>query len=273
VQNEINVPQILNAVRKAGDLFLADYKTNTIPTDQTELLRQLSGIDERCLACLKAELTPYYPEIPFMGDEFGYEEQRGPLDLPQYWLCDSMDGAIQYMHHLSGWTINLVLIVQGQPLFAVIYDPLANELFWAQAGQGAFMNGAPIKPSGKTDPKAMIAVFDYGHQEAPVQELYQQIGSAVTHLLNHFGVVRNYGPHGLQLAYVGAGRIDAFYQQGQDAYNWLAGVLIAREAGAEILTTDGRPWHWGHDSLLVATPGAGETFVRAQISGSNPEQA
>jgi myo-inositol-1(or 4)-monophosphatase len=172
-----------------------------------------------------------------------------------------MDGAIQYLNHLPGWTVNLVLINNAKPVLSVIYDPLANEMFYAEEGKGAFMNGKTIRPSMKTDTSAMIAVFEYGHQAGHVEELYQKTGAAVTDLLSHFGVIRNYGPHGLQLAYVGSGRIDVFYQEGQDTYNWLAGILIAKEAGADILTTDGRPWHWGESSLMVTSPDTGKNFI------------
>ncbi|WP_246455296.1 inositol monophosphatase family protein [Hymenobacter citatus] len=83
-------------------------------------------------------------------------------------------------------------------------------------------------------------------------------------MLGRYGVVRNYGPHGLQLAYVGAGRLDVFLQAGRDLENWLPGLLIAREAGAEVLTATGQPWHWFADSLLVAAPGLGSAFQQAQ---------
>ncbi|WP_025141928.1 inositol monophosphatase family protein [Pedobacter jeongneungensis] len=255
MQKEIAVPVIIEAVRKAGNLFLQDYKNNTIPTDKTDLLRQLETIDERCLKLLEDEINPYYPEIPFLGEEFDFEGQASAINTDDYWLCDFMDGAIQYLQHINGWTINLVLIRNGQPYFSVIFDPIAKEMFWAMLGNGAFMNGKSIKPSIKKDSSIMVAVFEYGHQENGIKALHLKTGAAVTRLLDHFGVVRNYGPHGLQLAYVGAGRIDVFYQEGQDAYNWLAGMLIAKEAGADVLTTDGKQWTWGDDSLLVTSPG------------------
>ncbi len=262
MQNEIKVAVVLDAVKKAGDAFLEDYKKNKIAGDKAELFRQLQEIDERCLGILKSELTPHFPQTPWnIGDEFDQDGQRQPLAVDEYWLCDAMDGAIQYLQHIAGWTINLVLIREGRVSFAVVYDPLAQELFWAVDGGGAFMNGEPITPSAKTDPDVMLAVFDYGHQEPAIPGFNQKHGGVVTHLLDRFGVVRNYGPHGLQLAYVGAGRIDVFYQLGLDTYNWLAGILIAREAGAEILNRDGGPWKWGDDSLEVSAPAISEKYI------------
>jgi myo-inositol-1(or 4)-monophosphatase len=263
MKKEINIPLILNAVKRAGSLFLADYKKNTIARDKSQLFAQLEEIDERCLAVLKNDLSAEFPDTPWnIGDEFDRDGQKQPLDATEYWLCDAMDGAIQYLQHIPGWTINLVLIRNGKIHFSVIYDPLAQELFWAQEGKGAFMNGEPIKPSSKTDKKVMLAIFEYGHQEPAIPGFTQKHGAAVTDLLNQFGVVRNYGPHGLQLAYVGAGRIDVFHQLGLDTYNWLAGVLIAKEAGADILNSEGGPWTWGDESLFVAAPGIADEFIK-----------
>ncbi|PQA93051.1 myo-inositol-1-monophosphatase [Chryseobacterium shigense] len=263
MQNEINIPVILDAVRKAGNVFLRDYKQNSIPKTRDELLQQLEDIDTWCLHSLQQDLLLEFPAIPWhIGDEFDTDAQRTPAENAEYWLCDAMDGAIQYLQHIPGWTINLVLVRDGKPLFSVIYDPLANEMFWAKDGEGAFMNGKALTISDKTDLGIMLAVFEYGHQDKSNTGLNEKMGDTVTKLLDNFGIVRNYGPHGLQLAYVGAGRIDLFVQEDMDTFNWIAGLLIARESGAEILTTDGDLWKWGSESLLVAQKRISEKYLQ-----------
>ncbi len=270
MQRTINVSIVLNAVRRAGQIFLAEYKRTTIAQDEATLINLLAGLDDRCFTSLKADLIDAFPETPWIiGDEFDSIGQKQPLDLPEYWLCDAMDGAIQYLQHLPGWTINLVLIRDGRPYLSVIYAPLEGDMFWGQKGAGAFLNNDPIRPSTKTNLRMMLAVFEYGHPDEnnPTPNLNRQIGDAVTALLDNFGIVRNYGPHGLQVASVGAGRIDLFYQQGLDTFNWLAGILIAQEAGADVLNTDGQPWTWGDDSLIVAAPGVAQKFLDAKAAG------
>ncbi|RZJ51907.1 MAG: inositol monophosphatase family protein [Flavobacterium sp.] len=263
MQNEINIPNILDAVRKVGNVFLKDYKQNEIPQTMDELLKQLEDIDTFCLGSLKEDLALQYPNIPWhIGDEFDTDSQRDPSEKEEYWLCDAMDGAIQYLQHIAGWTINLALIRDGKPLFSVIFDPLSNEMFWAKDGEGAFMNDKLLEPSKKTDQSVMLAVFEYGHQDKSNTDLNEKIGTTVTRLIKNFGITRNYGPHGLQLAYVGAGRIDLFVQEDLDTYNWIAGLLIAREAGAEILTTAGTAWKWGSESLLVAQKSIAEKYLQ-----------
>ncbi|WP_426479312.1 inositol monophosphatase family protein [Chryseobacterium sp. CBSDS_008] len=263
MQNEINIPIIIDAVRKAGNSFLRDYKQNAVPQTMDELVKQLEEIDTLCMSSLKEDLSNHYPDISWhIGDEFDTDSQRNPAEKQEYWLCDAMDGAIQYLQHIAGWTINLALIRNGKPVFSVIFDPLANEMFWAQDGKGAFMNGKPLEISHKTDMSVMLAVLEYGHQDKSGNNLNEKIGTTATKLIQNFGIVRNYGPHGLQLAYIGAGRIDLFVQEDLDTYNWIAGLLIAKEAGAAILTTDGTPWKWGSESLLVAQQNITEKYLQ-----------
>lgn len=267
MQNEINISLILDAVRKVGNVFLKDYKQNTIPQNMEDLLKQLEEIDTLCLTSLKKDLALPFPHIPWhIGDEFDTNSQRNPEEEEQYWLCDAMDGAIQYLQHIAGWTVNLALIRNGKPFFSVIFDPLANEMFWAKEGEGAFMNGKLLEMSSKTDQAVMLAVFEYGHQDKSNNTLNEKIGSTVTKLLGNFGIIRNYGPHGLQLAYIGAGRIDLFVQEDLDTYNWIAGLLIAKEAGAEILTTNGSEWKWGSESLLVASKSIAEKYLKIKAT-------
>jgi myo-inositol-1(or 4)-monophosphatase len=262
MQKEINIPIILDAVKKVGNAFLKDYKQKNIPQNKAELFQQLDEIDTLCLTSLKHDLATEFPNTPwFIGDEFDSDSQKNPANFDEYWLCDAMDGAIQYIQHIAGWSINLVLIRHGKPYFSVIFDPLANEIFWAKEGEGAFMNEVKLQLSTKTDNSIMVAVFEYGHQDKSNNNLNDIIGKSVTTLLENFGIVRNYGPHGLQLAYIGAGRIDLFIQEDFDTYNWIAGILIANEAGSEILTTDGGIWQWGSESLLVGEKGIVQQFL------------
>lgn len=262
MNKQINVQAILDTVKQTGDLFLKDYKSNAIAGNKEQFLQQLNTIDERCLTALKTGLTGSFPDIPWNTvDEFDNQGQKQPLPLPEYWVCDAMDGAIQYLQHIPGWTINLALVSNGEVYFSVIYDPLAGEMFWAEKGSGAFMNGKSIKPSVKTDPDMMLAIFEYGHQQPAIPGFNQKHGAAVSDLLDTFGVVRNYGPHGLQLAYLGAGRTDVFYQLGLDTFNWLAGMLIASEAGAEIWNAEGAVWKWGDESLVAAAPGIADKWI------------
>ena len=181
------------------------------------------------------------------------KSKKKPLGSHAYWICDSMDGAVQIIQHLPGWTINLVLMQGGEPVFAVIYDPYAKEIFHAIAMEGAYLNDERIKVSKKSDLKLALASFGHPPILTKMPKVASRLAKKFEIALVQFGAVRNYGPSALQIASVGASRIDLFFEEGLDTYNWIAGILIAKEAGAEILNMQGEVWRWGDESLFVTT--------------------
>ncbi|MEO3404895.1 inositol monophosphatase family protein [Mucilaginibacter sp. CAU 1740] len=251
MQTSINVAFILSQLKQVGDLFLTDFKKDAVPQDAETFSTLFSAIEKKSITMLKESISAEYSNIPWIEDEFDMNGQKQSLPIPEYWLFDSMDGAVQYLQHLPGWAFNLVLVREGKPYFAAVYNPLGNEMFYAIEGKGAYLNNATISPSKKTDLTLMLATFNHPPFQNKFDGLNQVIGKSVEKLLNKFGAVRNYGPLGLMLCSLAAGRIDIYYQYGLDTYNWLAGILIAREAGALVLTADGSDWVWGAESLLV----------------------
>ena len=245
-------------MRAAGDQFLADFRRLPIPQNMPELQAQLADIEARCLAALQGPLAAAFLTTPWLvADDLGLPADATNLPA-EYWLCDAMDWAIQYVQ-LPGWTINLVLMHQTEPIFAAVYDPLAQELFWAHAGAGAFVNETPLHPSTKRELGLLVGVFEHTH--GLDKDVAMRMSQNLTTLLGTYGVVRNYGPHGLQLAYIRAGRLDVFLQVGRDLENWLPGLLIAREAGTDVLMADGQPLQWTADSLLMTASGLGATYT------------
>jgi len=257
-----SIDYILRTLKVVGDKFLAEFRKQSIPQDLKAFKTAFDSIDESCTGFLKSQLLKEFPDIQWADGEMNLEQQRTPLAHHQYWICDSMDGAVQYLQHLAGWTINLVLVTDGNPTFAAIYNPLEGEMYHAIKGKGAFLNGKVIAPSTKTEKWMMLAAFNHPPFSAKISGLNSRIGKSVIELLDEYGAVRNYGPTGLQIAYVGSGRIDVFAQQGLDTYNWLAGILIAREAGAKILNANGSGWKWGDDSLVACNSAAEFSFKR-----------
>jgi len=258
------IDTVSKAMRAVGDYYRQQFKVNPVPTDWPGFKSRFDEIEKRVLRELQEGLRDAFPDTPWECGEFDFGEQTASPRISDFWLCDSMDGAIQYMQQLPGWTINLVLMRQGKPFFAAIYEPLERELFWAIAGQGAYLNDTQIAPSKKVDPQLLLVTFDHPPFANKIVGLNTRIGDTVAELIGRFGTVRNYGPHGLQIASVAAGRIDVFCQEGLDTYNWLPGILIAQEAGATVATTQGETWQWGDDSLFVSSPVVAKEFFASK---------
>lgn len=254
MKSDLDTTFILKCVKEVGDSFLPDFRKNKIPGTFEDLLPIFRQIESKCLTSLKAKLSTRYQGTPWAEDELDFDAQKEPMKVPEYWICDSMDGAVQFIQHIPGWTINLVLVRDQQPFFSAVYDPLHGEMFWAQVGEGAYLNDKKIQISPKKDSNFMLTSFSHPPFSTKVSGLNSRISSSVERLLNRYGFIRNYGPTSLQMAYVACGRLDVFCEEGLDTFNWLPGILIAKEAGADILTTVGHTWKWGDDSVFVSAP-------------------
>ena len=246
---KFDLNETLQSLKTLGIHFAAKFRQQSIPKTDGTMLALFREIEEESLSILQRELAT---DIPFAGDEFDFERSGDVPALPTFWLFDSMDGAVQYMRHLPGWSFNLTLVVNGELHFSAIYDPLHDELFWAEHGRGAFLNGVKINAQPRAQTPIMMAGTSHPPFPNKTSGLVGRVAARDEELLETFSFLRNFGPTALQMAYVAAGRLDIFAQEGPDTFNWLPGVLIAREAGANVVTSTGEMWVWGSESLVVA---------------------
>ncbi|UUZ97695.1 inositol monophosphatase family protein [Paenibacillus sp. P25] len=165
-----------------------------------------------------------------------------------------MDGAVQFLQGVSSFSIALCLIRGGEPVASFIYDPVQKEFFHALKGEGAFLNGVRIRPSAKTDLSVCVLAT------TPPVASYQEISSADQSVagysrrsLPHAFAVRALGSVSLQLAYVACGRLDGYFEYGDDLYDWIAGSLILTESGVRVTGIDGSsPFTYGTSGILAA---------------------
>ena len=246
--------EIQNLVRTVGNSLTADFKKNAIPKSRQELLQIFERHESLHLSKLVLGLEKLTPNIPLIGGELEDSAQKVPPPIEAFWVCDLLDGAIQYFNHLEEWCLSLCLVIDGAPKMSFIYSPLLNEFYFASEGEGAYLNGARVFSHSKTDLDAAIITFN----NSPLirnAENSKDISKYVALSLDAGLVVRNFGPTSLQIARVGTGKTDLFWESGLDTFNWLAGILFAQNAGAHIFTLEGESWSWGQDSILVAGSG------------------
>ncbi|WP_158622557.1 inositol monophosphatase family protein [Pedobacter sp. KBW06] len=187
---------------------------------------------------IKAELQKIAPEIKWSYAEFDVERQTSGAIKGLYWVCDAIDGAIHFLQDFYPWCITLTLMDDQKPLMALIYDAERDELFSTIKGQGAYFNGRPISVNGKK--KLSDAIVSTVHPNNIPEEnaLVNKTLQSVSQIMPKVFALRLLGPASLQLAYVAAGRIDGFWEYGNDIYDWLAGALLVEEAGGYASITD-----------------------------------
>ena len=170
------------------------------------------------------------------------------------WVVDAVDGAVLYLQGLPQWAVSIALVRDGRPVLAALHSATFDETFTAALGGGAFLDGVPITPSGKTDPTLALVTTSHPPLVRTQPGAVAAAARATARLLPAVGALRNLGPTSWQVADVACGRVDAFWEYGHDAGNLLAGALIASEAGAVVTDAEGRPWQATSDSFLAAPP-------------------
>jgi len=215
-------------------------------TDQIAHVREVSAAAQRRLRTALADLHPT------IG--WNEEEERPGETHSAYWQFDPIDGAYHYLQGLPLWSSSLALVRGGKVLFSIVYDPVLGEAFMAGAGEGATLNGAPLRVS----PKAGLAAAVLGTAVPPIAQVGASQHCQALALLGAVSrevfVLRPMAAASLQLAYVAAGRLDGYWETGRDAADWLAGSLLISEAGGKVTDLCGNVFGWTGDGVVAASP-------------------
>ncbi len=209
---------------------------------------------------LRKELERTRPEYGFLGEEGG--ETKG--DGRNRWIVDPLDGTTNFLHGVPHFAISIGLERDGEVIAGVIYQPISDELFWAEKGNGAFVDtpnarSRRLRVSGRKDPARMLVATGIPHLGKGDHALYHQKLAQVT---GKVAGVRRWGAAALDLAFVAAGRYDAFFEYGLAAWDVAAGTLLVREAGGLVNEISGAPYALGTSASILATnAGLRETMV------------
>lgn len=171
-----------------------------------------------------------FPSHQVLGEEAG----GGPTDsqlVRWRWIIDPLDGTTNFAHGLALFCVSIALEVDGLIEVAVVYDPVARELFSAERGGGARLNGAPIRVSTRSElvDALLCTGFPYSIREHQRRQVEVFAG-----FLGRSRAVRRLGSAALDLCYVAAGRFDGFWEEQLHAWDIAAGVLIVQEAGGRV---------------------------------------
>jgi myo-inositol-1(or 4)-monophosphatase len=203
-------------------------------------------------ADIKAEQTIFEaldkarPGYSFMGEERGLIEGT---DKTHTWIVDPLDGTTNFLHAIPHFAINIALEREGVVVAAVTYNPVTNELFWAEKGKGCFVNDKRLRVAGRKhlDESVLgtgIPFLGHGQHARFLKELHQ--------ISQRVAGVRRFGAASLDLAYVAAGRLDGFWERDLKPWDMAAGVLMITEAGGKVTNADGGDDIMGTGSICAA---------------------
>ena len=222
----------VEAARRAGALLASGHATNV--ETKSSATDMVSEMDRGAEALIRAVITGQRPADAILGEEGG--EASGATSVR--WIVDPLDGTTNFLYRFPAWCVSVAAEVDGEVAVGAVYDPVHDELWTAVRGAGAACNGRPLGPLEDRGglPTALVATgFAYRAEERRSQ------GRVVANLLPKVRDIRRAGSAALDLCWLADGRVDAYFEQGTNVWDWAAGALVASEAGAWVGGFDGGP--------------------------------
>jgi len=226
----------------AGELLLERYGRPARGVESkstaTDLVSEADRVSEEAVREL---LAGERPDDGLLAEEGSSQESASG----RRWVIDPLDGTVNYLYGLPAWCVSVALEEADGALVAVVHDPLRDEIFTAERGRGAAVNGEAIQVSGEERPeRALIATgFSYS------AEVRAEQAEVLSRVLPRFRDIRRAGAAALDLAYLAAGRVDGYYERGLKHWDWAAARLIVTEAGGAVAELPGEP-----PGLAAASP-------------------
>ena len=194
----------------------------------------VSFVDIESEKMLVAGLKKIYPEAEFLTEE-NTTENRVTESTP-YWIIDPLDGTTNFVHRLPIFGISIALVLTNEITLGVIYEPVTKELFTAIKENGAFLNHKKIEVSRTLQIQNGLIATGFPYYAFEKTEKYLK---TLGYFMQHTRGVRRMGAAAIDLAYVAAGRFDAFYEYNLNPWDVAAGILLVTEAGGKVTTFTG----------------------------------
>jgi len=225
---------------------------------QTDPAEVAAEIDRETQSLIREVVLKHFPDHGFIGEAYRFEDAWSLRENHPLWVVDPLDGTLNYLRGYPHYGVSIALVFEGEVQVGVVYDPGRNEFFGAIRGHGAVLNGERIEcawPRPALEGLAATVFPQPGHLR--MASYLAEFGRVV----RGFGGVRRSGSMALEMAYLAAGRIDAFWAHDLGGWRAAAGLLLMREAGAHVEARDGRPVLLS-GSLAACVPGGREALMR-----------
>ncbi|OGD86785.1 hypothetical protein A2Z23_02370 [Candidatus Curtissbacteria bacterium RBG_16_39_7] len=243
----------IQAAKEAGGIlsfsFGKDHK-QTFKADFSPSIKADLLAEKKILATLQRA----FPKHQILSEESG---KHGKSDF--CWVIDPLDGTSNYLRGIPIFGVSIALLFKGESLLGVIYLPQTNELFWAEKGKGAYLDGKKIEVSKISELKKTVTTLEWGRGEND----RKFFGKILAKLLSRAGTTKHLGSSVYNFSMLARGRIDAILDQGSQIWDRAAGLLLVEEAGGKVTDLEGKVWKfdsWG----FLATNG---TKIHREILG------
>jgi myo-inositol-1(or 4)-monophosphatase len=232
---------------EAGEIVRIGYGSD-FEVSHKGAIDLVTDIDHRSESYLINEIRQLFPEHRIVSEESGVISGQNQ----HLWFIDPLDGTVNFAHLVPVFTVSIAYQQDGAVKLGVVYDPMRDEMFSAQRGEGAWLNGKQLRVSStdRLDNSLLATGFPYDIRTHPEKNL-----DHFTRFSIRCQGIRRLGSAALDLCYVAAGRYDGFWELRLNAWDVAAGGLIAEEAGASVTDIHGNPDYFANpQSILAANP-------------------
>lgn len=216
--------------REAGALLLDRFGEKARDVDvKTSATDLVSAADRDAEAVIQAGLRAARPDDGLLAEEGGRQDATSG----RRWIVDPLDGTTNFLYGIPQWAVSIAL--EGE--VGVIYDACRDELFAAVRGQGASLNGSPLRMPARADLSTALLATGFGYDA----EQRDKQGAVAGRVLPRVRDIRRAGAAALDLAWLAAGRLDAYYERGLQAWDWAAARIVVEEAGGAVADLEPEP--------------------------------
>lgn len=238
--------ELKNSMRQAGKLLLSYWHKKDITINKKADRSLVTEADLASEKLLMTSLQKLFPQADFWSEESG---QSGSNNNGYRWVIDPLDGTRNFAYHIPYFCISVALTYHDKPVIGAIYNPLLDELFYAQEGKGAFCNDTKItisKPSSFTQSFIAFGLSYTEKHRIPVIKAAQQ-------LVGKVAAVRHMGAMALDMANMAMGRFDGLMFTYLSWWDVAAGILIIEEAGGKVRELGGNPLRPDYTSCIAGS--------------------
>ena len=268
----------IEAVVKAGTRQMADAG-HAFRVEKKGPIDLVTEVDVKIEAAFRTLIAERFPDHTVLGEETGSggreagrrnddltDDRRLSTDDRRYcWLFDPIDGTTNYTHGLPIFCASVALEIDGQIQVAAVYDPSRRELFTAERGGGAFLNGRSLRVSSASTLIDAMLVTGFPYD---VHVRLDEIVGLFARFVGRGRAVRRLGSAALDLCYVAAGRMDGFWEQGLKPWDVAAGLLLVEEAGGRVTTYDGSAFSAYSDRIVASNGHIHDQMLEVIAGGS-----
>lgn len=238
---------LLEATMDAGEIIKSYFNRPFTIESKDGINNLVTEVDKLSEKKIVEIIQSYFPDHSIISEEMGELKKESPYQ----WIIDPIDGTVNFAHGIPLCCVSIGVQHNGEMLLGAVFNPMMDELFFAEKGKGAMLNGAPISVSKKSEfqKACLVTGFPYNWPDAnehPIKVFERFVLQGLP--------VRRLGSAAIDLCWVACGRFDGFWEYNLSSWDIAAGYLIVQEAGGKISNFDGDPYSV-FDKQTLATNG------------------